>query len=58
MRGATKPGGVRRILGNLSPVIDPDERVGIVSESGSGKSTLSRILADASQWCGLADLLT
>ncbi|WP_285709470.1 ATP-binding cassette domain-containing protein [Microtetraspora sp. NBRC 16547] len=49
---------MRRILGNLSPVIDPDERVGIVSESGSGKSTLSRILADASQWCGLADLLT
>ncbi|WP_440708413.1 ABC-F family ATP-binding cassette domain-containing protein [Herbiconiux sp. YIM B11900] len=37
--------GDRRVLTDLSLVLDPAERIGLIGENGAGKSTLLRILA-------------
>jgi macrolide transport system ATP-binding/permease protein len=43
--GVSKLYGERRVLTDLSLVVPPGARVGIVGENGAGKSTLLRILA-------------
>ncbi|MEO6359668.1 MAG: ABC transporter ATP-binding protein [Sphingomicrobium sp.] len=39
--------GPRRILDNVSVIINPSERVGILGRNGAGKSTLVRVISGA-----------
>ncbi|MET4782652.1 ABC-F family ATP-binding cassette domain-containing protein [Glaciihabitans sp. UYNi722] len=43
--GLTHSYGDRRVLTDLSVVIDPSQRLGLIGENGAGKSTLLRIMA-------------
>jgi macrolide transport system ATP-binding/permease protein len=47
--GISKSFGDRRVLTDLSLVIAPNDRLGLIGENGVGKSTLLRILAGVDQ---------
>ena len=47
--GVSKSYGERRVLTDLSLIVDSDQRVGLIGENGIGKSTLLRIMAGAEQ---------
>jgi macrolide transport system ATP-binding/permease protein len=43
--GVSRTFGARRVLTDVSLVVGPDARVGLIGENGAGKSTLLRIVA-------------